>query len=341
MSRHRPLGATGLSIAPLVLGGNVFGVNGMDRGRSFAVLDAFVAAGGTMIDTADIYANYLPGGKGGESETMIGDWLAHRGRRDDVQIATKVGGPMAPERKGLGAAHMASAVEESLRRLRTDYIDLYFAHFDDADTPQEEVAQAFDRLVKAGKVRSVGASNFSAGRLRSALEIAGRKGITPYAALQPLYNLLERDFEKELQPLCLERNLGVITFFGLARGYLTGKYRAIDDLSKSRRGSGVKAYMEGRGPAVLAVMEAIAASRAVSLAAIALAWLMAKPGVTAPIASATSVDQLAELIVAMELALSPEEMRRLDAAGVRDAGSGPAGVGQRSSDQSRVPKILS
>jgi aryl-alcohol dehydrogenase-like predicted oxidoreductase len=322
MARLRALGASGLSIAPLVLGGNVFGINGMDRARSFAVLDAFVAGGGTMIDTADIYANYLPGGKGGESETMIGDWLVHRGRRDDVQIATKVGGPMAPDRKGLGAAHIAGAVEQSLRRLRTDYIDLYFAHFDDADTPQGEVADAFDRLVTAGKVRSVGASNFTPARLASALDIAEHKGVTRYTVLQPLYNLLERDFEQGLRRLCIDRDLGVIAFFGLARGYLTGKYRSIDDLAKSRRGSGVRAYMDGKGPQVLAVMDAIAADRGVSLAAIALAWLMAKPGVTAPIASATSVDQLSELMDAMELALSAEEMRRLD-------------------DQSSVPKILS
>jgi len=315
MVKLRSLGGTGLSIAPLVLGGNVFGINGMDRARSFAVLDAFAAGGGTMIDTADIYANYLPGGKGGESESMIGDWLAHRGRREDVQIATKVGGPMGPDRKGLGAAYIPRAVEDSLRRLRTDYIDLYFSHFDDAETPQDEVADAFDRLVKAGKVRSVGASNFSPARLASALDIAGRKGLTGYTALQPLYNLLERGFEDGLQRLCIDRGLGVITFFSLARGYLTGKYRSSADLSKSRRGSGVKAYMEGKGPAVLAVMDAIAADRGASLAAIALAWLMAKPGVTAPIASATSTDQLAELMQAMYLDLSPEEMSRLDAAG--------------------------
>jgi len=315
MVKLRSLGGTGLSIAPLVLGGNVFGINGMDRARSFAVLDAFAAGGGTMIDTADIYANYLPGGKGGESESMIGDWLAHRGRREDVQIATKVGGPMGPDRKGLGAAYIPRAVEDSLRRLRTDYIDLYFSHFDDAETPQDEVADAFDRLVKAGKVRSVGASNFSPARLASALDIAGRKGLTGYTALQPLYNLLERGFEDGLQRLCIDRGLGVITFFSLARGYLTGKYRSSADLSKSRRGSGVKAYMEGKGAAVLAVMDAIAADRGASLAAIALAWLMAKPGVTAPIASATSTDQLAELMQAMYLDLSPEEMSRLDAAG--------------------------
>ena len=315
MVKLRSLGGTGLSIAPLVLGGNVFGINGMDRARSFAVLDAFAAGGGTMIDTADIYANYLPGGKGGESESMIGDWLAHRGRREDVQIATKVGGPMGPDRKGLGAAYIPRAVEDSLRRLRTDYIDLYFSHFDDAETPQDEVADAFDRLVKAGKVRSVGASNFSPARLASALDIAGRKGLTGYTALQPLYNLLERGFEDGLQRLCIDRGLGVITFFSLARGYLTGKYRSSADLSKSRRGSGVKGYMDGKGPAVLAVMDAIAADRGASLAAIALAWLMAKPGVTAPIASATGTDQLAELMQAMYLDLSPEEMSRLDAAG--------------------------
>lgn len=315
MAQLRPLGDTGLSIAPLVLGGNVFGVNGMDRTRSFAVLDAFVAGGGTMIDSADMYSNYLPDGKGGDSEEMIGAWIAQRGRRDDIQIATKVGGPMGPGLGGLGKEYLARAVDASLRRLGTDYIDLYFAHFDDETVPQEEVAEGFDALVRAGKVRSIGASNFTPARLNSALDIAAASGLTPYTAFQPHYNLLERDLERELLPLCMARGVGVVTFFSLAQGYLTGKYRSPDDLSQSRRGGGVQKYMEGKGPAVLAVMDRVAQDHRVGLAAVALAWLMAKPGVTAPIASATTVEQLADLLPSLLLDLSAEEMARLDAAG--------------------------
>lgn len=312
----RPLGTTGLSIAPLVLGGNVFGVGAMDRARSFAVLDAFVAGGGTMIDSADVYSNFVPGGKGGESETMIGDWLAQRGRRDDVQIATKVGMRMAEDKQGLAPDYIARAVEDSLRRLRTDHIDLYFAHRDDESVPQEAVLDAFDRLVAAGKVRSIGASNFKADRLASALDVAEAKGLARYGALQPLYNLLERGrFEGALQRTCIDRDVGVVAFFGLARGFLTGKYRSRDDLGKSSRGQGVAAYLDGNGPAMLAAMDAVAAETGAGLATIALAWLMAKPGVTAPIASATSVAQLGELLAAMDLALTPGQIARLDAAG--------------------------
>ncbi|MCE7797412.1 aldo/keto reductase [Sphingobium sufflavum] len=316
MVERRPLGDTGLSIAPLVLGGNVFGVNGMDAARSFAVLDAFVDGGGTMIDSADMYSNYLPDGKGGDSEAMIGAWLAHRGRRDDVQIATKVGGPMGPGLGGLGKAYLPRAVEASLRRLRTDYVDLYFAHFDDESVPQEEVAEAFDTLVRAGKVRSIGASNFTPARLGSALDIAAASGLTPYTVFQPQYNLLERDLERELLPLCMARGVGVVTFFSLAQGYLTGKYRSPDDLSQSRRGGGVQKYMEGKGPGMLAVMDRIAGDHGVSHAAVALAWVMAKPGVAAPIASATTVGQLHDLMPSLTLHLSQEEMARLDAAGI-------------------------
>lgn len=316
MAELRALGKSGLSIAPLVLGGNVFGVNGMDRAKSFAVLDAFVAGGGTMIDTADMYSNYLPDGKGGDSETMIGAWLAERGGRDRVQIATKVGGPMTgPGSGGLAKDYIPRAVEASLQRLGTDYIDLYFAHFDDETVPQEEVAEAFDALVEAGKVRSIGASNFSPVRLRSALDVAEKGGFVPYTAFQPHYNLLERDLEAELLPLCIEQGIGVVTFFSLAQGYLTGKYRSESDLSQSRRGGGVKKYMDGKGPAVLAVMDEIVAARGVGHAAVALAWLNGKPGVTAPIASATTVEQLAALLPALEFQLSVEEMAALDGAG--------------------------
>ncbi|HEX7822461.1 MAG TPA: aldo/keto reductase [Sphingobium sp.] len=315
MVQLRPLGDSTLSIAPLVLGGNVFGVNGMDRARSFAVLDAFVAGGGTMIDSADIYSNYLPDGKGGDSEEMIGAWLAHRGRRDDVQIATKVGGPMGPGLSGLGKDYLPRAVEASLKRLGSDYIDLYFAHFDDETVAQEEVAEAFDALVRAGKVRSIGASNFTPARLNTALDIAAAGGLTPYTLFQPHYNLLERDLERELLPLCMARGVGVVTFFSLAQGYLTGKYRSPDDLAQSRRGGGVRKYMEGKGPGMLAVMDRIAADHGVSHAAVALAWLMATPGIAAPIASATSTEQLAYLLSSLHLTLSGEEMARLDAAG--------------------------
>ncbi len=315
MVQLRPLGESGLSIAPLVLGGNVFGVNGMDRARSFAVLDAFVEGGGTMIDSADMYSNYLPDGKGGDSEEMIGAWLATRGRRDDVQIATKVGGPMGPGLSGLSKDYLPRAVDASLKRLGTDYIDLYFAHFDDETVPQEEVAEGFDALVRAGKVRSIGASNFTAERLNTALDIAAASGLTPYTAFQPHYNLLERDLERQLLPLCMSRGLGVVAFFGLAQGYLTGKYRSPDDLAQSRRGGGVRKYMEGKGPSVLAVMDRIAGDHHVTHAAIALAWLMTKPGVTAPIASATTPEQLADLLPSLRLHLSAEEMFHLDAAG--------------------------
>ncbi|HEX7854054.1 MAG TPA: aldo/keto reductase [Sphingobium sp.] len=315
MVQLRPLGATGLSIAPLVLGGNVFGVNGMDRDRSFAVLDGFVGGGGTMLDTADYYSAYLPDGKGGESETMIGEWLASRGGRDRIQIATKVGGPMGSGFGGLGKDYLPRAVDASLKRLQTDYIDLYFAHFDDDSVPQEEVVEAFDALVTAGKVRSLGASNFTPARFASALDIAAAAGLTPYTAFQPHYNLLERDLETELLPLCRERDIGVVAFFSLAQGYLTGKYRSEGDLSQSRRGGGVKKYMEGKGPGVLAVMDEIAQRRGISHAAIALAWVAAKPGVSAPIASATTKAQLDDLMPSLTLALSPDEMARLDAAG--------------------------
>jgi aryl-alcohol dehydrogenase-like predicted oxidoreductase len=315
MVTHRRLGRSGLEIAPLVLGGNVFGHGGMDRDRSFAVLDAFVDGGGTMIDTADIYANYVPGGVGGESETMIGEWLRERGRRDEVLIATKVGGRMAPGAEGLGAAHIAAGIEASLGRLGTDRVDLYYAHFDDASTPLEETVAVFDALVRQGKVRALGASNYAPDRLAAALDIAAASGATEFTVVQPHYNILERGYEAELAPLVAERDLGVVTYFALAQGYLTGKYRTEADLGQSRRGRGVHRYMEGRGPAVLAVLDRIAAARGEPHAAIALAWVAVKPGVAAPIASATGPEQLAEIMRALAIALTAEEIAALDAAG--------------------------
>jgi len=310
----RPLGTTGLSIAPLVLGGNVFGWTA-DRSASFAILDAFIAGGGTMIDTADVYSAFAPGNVGGESETILGAWLRARGRRDDVQIATKVGMLSGTGGDKLAPGRIAAAIDESLARLGTDYVDLYYAHQDDEDVPQEAVAAAFDALVRAGKVRTLGASKFSAARLESALDISARGGLAAYGVFQPLYNLVSRDsFEGELQALTIARTIAVLPFYGLASGFLTGKYRTQADL-QGARASRVAPMLDARGLTVLAAMDAVAAETGATLPQIALAWLMAKPGVTAPIASATSVAQMEELLGAMHLTLSAAQIARLDAAG--------------------------
>lgn len=315
MSQQRPLGGSGLSTPPLMLGGNVFGWTS-DREHSFAVLDAFVDGGGRLIDTADVYSAWVPGHQGGESETVIGEWLARSGRRQDVLIATKVGMLPGEGGKGLEGSRIVAAVEASLRRLGTDVIDLYFAHRDDQETPLEETIEAFDRLVKAGKVRSLGASNFTADRLSEALRVSDSHGWARFTVLQPHYNLLEREiFEGPLQDLCVAENIGVVPYYGVAGGYLTGKYRTKQDLGKSPRGTRVEDYMNGNGPAVLAAMDAIATETGASLAAIALAWLAAQPAVTAPIASATSVAQLGELLASMNLSLTAEQVTRLDEAG--------------------------
>lgn len=312
----RRLGASDLKITPLVLGGNVFGWTA-DRTASFAVLDAFVAGGGTMIDTADVYSAWVPGHSGGESETMIGEWLRASGRRDDVLIATKVG--MLPGEGGekLAPARIAAACDASLKRLGTDRIDLYFAHQDDDAQPQDAVAEAFARLVDAGKVRVLGASNFHAARLKSAIEGARAAGLPHYQVLQPEYNLVSRaKFEGELQDYCVEYNIGVVPYYGLASGFLTGKYRSRDDLAQSVRGGRMGDLLAGKGAAVLAAMDSVAEESGASLAQIALAWLLAQPGVTAPIASATSVAQLEDLLPATDLTLSPDQLERLTLAGV-------------------------
>lgn len=312
---QRRLGSSDLHIAPLVLGGNVFGWTA-DRAASFAVLDAFVAGGGTMIDTADVYSAWVPGHQGGESETMIGEWLRASGRRDDVLIATKVG--MLPGERGekLAPARIAAACEASLQRLGTDRIDLYFAHQDDEDTPQEAVLEAFAALMKAGKVRVLGASNFHAARLKSANEAARAASLPRYDALQPEYNLVSRQkFEGELQDYCVEQNVGVVPYYGLASGFLTGKYRTRDDLSKSVRGGRIGDLLEGKGKAMLAALDSVAEETGATLAQIALAWLIAQPGVTAPIASATSARQVEELLPAMSLALTTDQLDRLTNAG--------------------------
>ena len=315
MTSLRRLGATDLHIAPLVLGGNVFGWTA-DRDTSFAVLDAFVAAGGTMIDTADLYSSWVPGHVGGESERVIGEWLKTGGKRDKVQIATKVGMLPGEGGKGLAPARIAAAADESLMRLGIERIDLYFAHEDDDAVRQEDALAAFGKLIDAGKVRALGASNFHAMRLKSANDAAKAHGLPHYQVLQPEYNLVSRHkFEGELQDYCVVHDIGVVPYYGLASGFLTGKYRSTADLGKSVRGGQMGELLEGKGTAVLAAMDEVAADTGATLAQIALAWLAAQPGVTASIASATSVAQMDELAGSLDLNLSEAQVERLTNAG--------------------------
>ena len=307
---RKSLGKSGLSIRPFVLGGNVFGMTA-GRDQSFAVLDRFVELGGGMIDTADVYSAWVPGHKGGESESVMGAWLKQSGARDKVLIATKVG--MMPG--GLKPDRIREAVEGSLDRLGVDVIDLYFAHKDDPDVPLDEVLGAFAELLDAGTVRAIGASNYSAERLAEALRVADDTGLPRFTVMQPELNLLDRDqYEGPLQTLCSDEGLGVITYFSLASGYLSGKYRNSDDLGKSARGGRVKPYLEGKGPAVLAVMDRIAAETGATLSQIALAWVAQQLGVTAPIASATTVAQLDELLGSEDLTLGADHLAALAAA---------------------------
>ena len=314
MRTLRRLGATDLETPPLVLGGNVFGWTA-DRATSFALLDSFVEKGGRMIDTADVYSAWAPGHKGGESEEVIGEWLKRSGKRDAVLIATKVG--MLPGEGGekLAPTRIAAACDASLERLGTDRIDVYFAHQDDEGVPQADVLEAFGRLIDAGKVRVVGASNFSAMRLKSALDIARDKGLQHYHVLQPEYNLVSRKkFEGELQDLAIEHNIAVTPYYGLASGFLTGKYRSKADLGKSVRGNRMDALIENK-KGVLDAMDSVAAETGATLAQIALAWLAAQPGVTAPIASATSIEQLDDLMGSMDVSLNDDQLARLTEAG--------------------------
>jgi aryl-alcohol dehydrogenase-like predicted oxidoreductase len=307
------LGKSGIEVAPLAFGGNVFGWTA-DQNTSFKLLDAFVAAGFNLIDTADVYSIWIEGHVGGESETVIGNWLARRGRRDDVVIATKVGMEMAPDAKGLSRDYIFKAVDRSLARLKTDYIDLYQAHADDKDTPLEETLAAFAELIGAGKVRAIGASNYEADRLTAALAVSKANGLPRYETMQPWYNLYDRvSFEGPLADVCRREGLGVISYFGLASGFLTGKYRAAKDLEGSSRAYRVKDMMNERGFRILAALDAVAADCAATPAQIALAWLRAR-GVTAPIASATSLDQLAELMRSADLELSADAIAKLDEA---------------------------
>lgn len=309
----RRLGHTGLSIAPLVFGGNVFGWTA-DEKTSFALLDAFFDAGFNAVDTADVYSSWVPGNKGGESETIIGKWLKQSGRaRDDAVIVTKVGSELGPDRKGLSRRWIVQAVEDSLRRLQTDHIDLYLSHWPDPETPYEETLAAYDALLAEGKVRAIGASNLDAVQLREALDVSAAKGLPRYAVLQPEYNLYDRaSFDGPLRELCIAEEIGVITYFSLARGFLSGKYRSHIDLEGSARGGGVEKYLDGRGMRILGVLDEIAANTGAKQAEIALAWIIARKGVTAPIASATDLDQLASLVKSAELKLSDEAIGRLN-----------------------------
>jgi len=314
MATLRELGHSGLHIAPLVLGGNVFGWTA-DEKTSFAVLDAFVAGGGNAIDTADVYSAWVPGHEGGgQSEAVIGKWLAQRGRRDDVLIFTKVGMDLGDGKNGLSKARVKQAVEDSLRRLQTDYIDLYQSHKDDESLPVTEPLEAYAELLKEGKIRAIGASNFKPQRLQAAL-YAGEDGLPRYESLQPEYNLYDREtFEKDDLGIVQANGIGVIPYFGLAAGFLTGKYRSEADLQQSQRGGGIgKKYLNDKGFQILKALDAVADRHGISQAQVALAWLMQAPGITAPIASGTKVEQVQELTKAMDVQLSPEDVAALQA----------------------------
>ncbi len=312
--KKRELGNSGIQVAPLALGGNVFGWT-VDEATGFRVLDAAVEAGLNLIDTADVYSTWVPGHQGGESETIIGKWLKQNGRRKDVIIATKVGNVMSPEKKGLAKAYILRAVEDSLRRLQVETIDLYQSHVDDPATPIEETLETYAQLVREGKVRAIGASNFTAERLTQSLAISKEHGYPSYVSLQPLYNLYERaDYETKLEPTCLANHLGVIPYFSLASGFLTGKYRSEKDLSKSPRGSRVKKYLDERGLRILAALDEVSKRLNATPASTALAWLIGRPSITAPIASATSVEQVKDLVAATQLQLDREATETLNRA---------------------------
>jgi aryl-alcohol dehydrogenase-like predicted oxidoreductase len=308
------IGPSDLDVFPLCLGGNVFGWTA-DEAASVAVLDAYAAAGGNFVDTANSYSAWVDGHSGGESESIIGAWMADRGNRDGIVVATKVGGQM-PGEHGLTPDIVQRACDNSLRRLRTDRIDLYYAHFDDPETPLEETFGAFDALVRAGKVRYVGISNYSAERAREVLAVVEREGYAPVVAIQPQYNLLERDYERELRPIAEEHDLGCVPYYGVARGFLTGKYRPGGPGVDSPRAAGAAEYLsDPRALRVLETLDGIAAAHDVPPAAVALAWVVAQPTVVSTIASARTADQLAELLPMARLQLTEDELQRLDAAG--------------------------
>jgi aryl-alcohol dehydrogenase-like predicted oxidoreductase len=312
---RRKLGRSGLEIAPLVFGGNVFGWT-VDEAMGFRLLDAFVAAGFNAIDTADAYSRWVPGHTGGESETLIGKWLKRSGNRDKVLIFTKVGIELAPDKKGLSRARIFRAAEDSLSRLQTDHIDLYQSHIDDAESPLEETLGAYADLIKQGKVRAIGASNYKANRLEEALQASRRAGVPRYESLQPHYNLLERnEYETQLEPVCLKEGLGVINYYPLASGFLTGKYRSEADLEKSPRGKSAKKHLNERGLKILAALDQVARQQSATPAQVALAWCLARPSITAPIVSATNLEQLQELMRSADLTLDRASLGLLDRAG--------------------------
>lgn len=311
---EREIGQSGIKVRPFAFGGNVFGWT-INENESFKILDGFVDAGLDLVDTADVYATWANDGKGGQSETIIGNWLKKSGKRDKVIIATKGGKPMGEGKKGLSRKYITQAVDDSLKRLQTDYIDLYQSHLDDKDTPLLETLETFTGLIKQGKVRAIGASNYDGARFKEALQVSKDNNLAAYQCLQPEYNLYNREYyETELEPICRERNIGVITFYSLASGFLTGKYRSESDLSKSSRGQGVKKFMNPRGFKILATLDKVAAEYNATPAAIALAWIMARPGITAPIASATTLKQLDELIKATEIKLGSGTIDSLNSA---------------------------
>ena len=310
----RELGKSGIKVAPFCFGGNVFGWTA-DEKTSFTLLDAFVDAGFDFVDTADVYSRWAPGNTGGDSEKIIGNWFKQGGKRDKIILATKVGKPMSDDKKGLSKAYITKAVEDSLKRLQTDYIDLYQSHDDDANTPLAETMETFDSLIKQCKVRAIGASNFGADRFKEALQVSKDNGFARYETLQPEYNLYNReDYEHKYESLCHENNIGVITYYSLASGFLTGKYRSEADLDKSKRGGGIKKYLDGRGYKILGALDKVAEAYNTTQASAALAWVMARPGITAPIASATSVQQLNDLAKATQLNLSGEAIELLTTA---------------------------
>jgi aryl-alcohol dehydrogenase-like predicted oxidoreductase len=310
----RKLGNSGLEVSPLAFGGNVFGWT-VDEAASFKLLDAFVDSGFNLVDTADVYSKWAPGNQGGESETIIGKWLKQSGKRDKVIIATKLGMELGPDKKGLSKRYIFRAVEESLARLQTDHIDLYQAHTDDSKTPLQETLEAFTELIRQGKVSAIGASNYSAERLSDALSVSEERGLARYESLQPLYNLYDRaEYEAKLEPLCLEKGLAVIPYFSLASGFLTGKYRSEADLSKSARAQMVNKYLNERGFRILGALDQVAEQYNSTPGQVSLAWLIARPSITAPIASATTLEQLNDLINATELKLDNSSIELLNRA---------------------------
>jgi aryl-alcohol dehydrogenase-like predicted oxidoreductase len=310
----RRLGQSSLEVSPITFGCNVFGWT-VDEKTSFALLDAWLDAGFNFLDTADVYSRWHPGNSGGESEVIIGKWMKARGNRDKIVLATKLGIEIAPGKKGLSRAYMQTAVADSLRRLQTDYIDLYQSHRDDPETPIEETLSAYAELVKAGKVREIGASNFAADRLAESLKVSTAKGLPRYQSLQPQYSLVERnEFEGALEDLCLAEKVGVIGYYSLASGFLTGKYRSRADTEGRARGPGAAKYLNDYGLGVLKALDEVAARYEAKPGQIALAWLIARPSVTAPIASATNLEQLAELVEAAEIELDAESIQKIDAA---------------------------